>query len=74
MRFLDIAIECFQIEFKLTKIFRLKFIDFEFKCNQALKFTIEEKQVNGEIAVPNLQTVLLSQKGEVSPKFKNEVS
>jgi hypothetical protein len=70
MRLLDISIE----RFKMPQVLGLKFIDFEFKGNKALEFTVEKEQIDKEVTVANLQTVLLSQEGEVSTEFKDEIS
>lgn len=43
MGFLEIAINGFKIEFELSKVFRSKFIDFEFKGDKALKFAMEKE-------------------------------
>jgi len=67
--FFDIAIECFEIEFKLPKIFRSKFIDFEFKGNEALEFAVVEEEIDEEVTTPNLKAIFFSKKSEVSTKI-----
>ena len=59
MRLLNITIESFEIEFKLSKILGLKFIDLEFKSNKALKFAVKKEQVDEEITVADLKAIFL---------------
>jgi hypothetical protein len=69
MRFFDVAIECFEVKLKLSKIFRSKFIDFEFKGNEALEFAVIEDEIDEEVTVANLKAIFFSYKSEVSTKF-----
>ena len=74
VRFFDVTIKCFKIEFKLPQVFWLKFIDFEFKSNKTLKFTVKKEQVDEEVTVTDLQPIFLSQEGEVPTEFQDEIS
>jgi hypothetical protein len=51
----------------------LKLIDFEFKGNETLKFTMEEEEINEEVTVANLETVFLSKESEIATEFEDEV-
>ena len=51
-------------------MFRLEFPDFQFNRDKAGKRTVIKQQVNEEICIANLNTVLLTDKGKVPTKFK----
>ena len=51
-------------------MFRLEFSDFQFNRDKAGKRTVIKQQVNEEICIANLNTVLLTDKGKVPTKFK----
>ena len=54
MRLFDVTIKHFEIKLKLSEVFRSKFIDFEFKSNETLKFTVIKEQIDEEVTIANL--------------------
>ena len=51
-------------------MFRLEFSDFQFNRDKAGKRTVIKQQVDEEICIADLNTVLLTDKGKVPAKFK----
>ena len=51
-------------------MFRLEFSDFQFNRDKAGKRTVIKQQVDEEICIADLNTVLLTDKGKVPTKFK----
>jgi hypothetical protein len=58
-----------QGKFHFAEMHRLKFANFHFNRNKAVQLAVEEKQVNEEVAIANLNAVFAIDKGEVLAKF-----
>ncbi len=73
MRLPDVAVECLQVKLQLPEMARLKFVNLELECDQAVERAIEEKQVKREVASSNLERILASDKAKVAAQFDQEL-
>lgn len=58
----------------MSEVFGFEFVDFEFKGDEALEFAVVEEEVDEEVAVADLETVFLTEEGEVASEFEDEVA
>lgn len=54
-------------------MFRLELSNFQFNWNKAGKGTVIKQQINEEIRIADLDTVLLTDKGRIPTKFKDKL-
>lgn len=67
--FADVTIKGFEVERQLANVFRLEFVNLQFDGDQALKPTVEQQQVDGEVAFANLERILFADEAEIAAKF-----
>ena len=65
VRLANVAVEGFEIEGQLTDVFGLELINFQFDGDQTLKPTVEQQQIDGEVAFANLDRILFADEAEV---------
>ena len=73
MRFFDVAVERFKVEFELAHVFGLKLLDFELDCHHAGEAPMEEKEIEFKILGADLYRVMAADKAEVAAEFDEEI-
>lgn len=74
VRFLVVAVQGFEVEVEFAEVFGLEFVDFEFEVHKAVEGTVEEEQVEAEIASADLDEVFAADVTEVASEFDEELA
>ena len=56
--FANVAIEGFEVELEFAEVLGFEAVDFEFDGDQAVHAAVKEEEIEGEIAVADLERVL----------------
>lgn len=71
--FADVAVEGFEVELQFAEVLGFEAVDLEFDGDEAVQATVEKEQIEGEVAVADLERILGAYEAEIAAHFADEI-